>query len=97
MSWTYKPFENCENGLVREPVNVEQVTVKTESTRVWLCIRKNDLELKFDLKEDQARHLAGLLINGAELLSSPEKRLEEAKLKAELKAEQQCNPRVFGK
>ncbi|MBO6550736.1 MAG: hypothetical protein JJ964_14090 [Rhizobiales bacterium] len=70
MPWTYKPFENCKNGLVREPVNVEQITVKTESTRVWLCIRKNDLELKFDLKEDQARHLSELLAKGADELSN---------------------------
>lgn len=51
-------------------MNVEQITVKTESTRVWLCIRKNDLELKFDLKEDQARHLSELLAKGADELSN---------------------------
>ena len=65
MSWTYKPFENCKNGVVREPVNVDAITVKVESTRVWLCVRKNEQEFKFDLLPDQAKHLAKLLSDGA--------------------------------
>jgi hypothetical protein len=55
-------FSHAENGMTRFPPNVEQLSVKRESTVTWLIARRNDLELRFPLNDDDRRHLARLIL-----------------------------------
>ena len=48
--------------MTRFPPNIEQLSVKRESTVVWLIARRNDIELRFPLKEEDCAHLAALLL-----------------------------------
>jgi hypothetical protein len=63
-------FSHAETGMTRFPPNIEQLSVKRESTVMWLVARRNDIELRFPLKENDRRHLAQLLL-GDLLLSPP--------------------------
>jgi hypothetical protein len=63
-------FSHAESGMTRFPPNVEQLSVNRESTVTWLVARRNDVELRFPLNEEDRRHLARLLL-GDLLLSPP--------------------------
>jgi hypothetical protein len=63
-------FSHTENGMTRFPPNIEQLKVKRESSLTWLIVRRNDLELKFPMNDDDCRHLAALLIAGADSFSA---------------------------
>jgi hypothetical protein len=65
-------FSHAENGMTRFPPNVEQLKVMRESGVIWLIVRRNNLELKFPMNDDDCRYLAGLLIAGADSFSSSE-------------------------
>ena len=54
-------FSHAEAGLTRFPPNVEQISVERETTRTRLIARRNDLVLRFPLREEDCRHLADLL------------------------------------
>ena len=54
-------FAHGEIGLTRFPPNVEQISVRRESGRVWLTARRNDVTLVFPLDDVDAAHLARLL------------------------------------
>ena len=54
-------FEHAENGITRFPPNVEQITVKRESGRVWLVARRNETTLRFPLELADREHLIELL------------------------------------
>jgi hypothetical protein len=56
--------------MTRFPPNVEQLSVKRDSTVTWLVARRNDVELRFPLNEDDRRYLARLLL-GDLLLPPP--------------------------
>ncbi len=62
-------FSHADGGMTRFPPNVEQLSIIRESTITWLVARRNDIELKFPLDEEDRRHLAALLLG--DLLSSP--------------------------
>ncbi len=66
MSFNMPQFSHGSNGLTRFPPNVEQITVRRDSTVFWLTLRRNDTELSFPLRENDRRHLAGLLLDGLE-------------------------------
>ncbi len=55
-------FSHAKSGMTRFPPNVEQVTVNHESTRTWLKVRRNDVELQFPMNDGDCQHLASLLI-----------------------------------
>jgi hypothetical protein len=55
-------FAHAEKGLTRFPPNVEQITVERESTCTWLIARRNDVVLRFPLRDEDCHHLAALLI-----------------------------------
>jgi hypothetical protein len=55
-------FSHAEKGLTRFPPNIEQISVERETTRTWLVARRNDIVLRFPLREEDCRHLAALLI-----------------------------------
>jgi hypothetical protein len=48
--------------MTRFPPNIEQLRVQHEPTVTWLIARRNDIELKFPLKEDDRRYLARLIL-----------------------------------
>jgi hypothetical protein len=54
-------FSHAELGLTRFPPNIEQITIEREACRTWLIMRRNDLELRFPLTDENCRHLASLL------------------------------------
>jgi hypothetical protein len=54
-------FSHAESGLTRFPLNVEQISVEREATRTWLVARRNDVVLRFPLREEDCQHLADLL------------------------------------
>jgi hypothetical protein len=54
-------FTCAPHGLARFPPNIEQVTVESESGRVWLTARRNDTVLRFPLDRETADHLTFLL------------------------------------
>ncbi len=55
-------FSHAENGMTRFPPNVEQISVRRETTVTWLVVRRNDTELRFPLNESDRRHLAALIL-----------------------------------
>lgn len=55
-------FSHGEAGLTRFPPNVEQIRIERESLRTWLITRRNDVELKFPLSENDCNYLADLLL-----------------------------------
>jgi len=55
-------FSHGEAGMTRFPPNVEQITVVHDSTVTWLCVRRNAVELRFPLSDNDRRHLAKLLL-----------------------------------
>lgn len=57
-------FLHAESGLTRFPPNVEQISVERQGPRKWLIARRNDVELRFPLNEEDCRHLAMLLTEG---------------------------------
>ena len=59
-----KPHEFChaEKGMTRFPPNVEQITVEREAFFTWLVVRRNDVILRFPVREADCRHLAALLL-----------------------------------
>lgn len=63
-------FSHAPGGITRFPPNVEQLRVERESTVTWLIARRNEVEMRFPLKEEDRRHLAKLLL-GDLLLSPP--------------------------
>jgi hypothetical protein len=63
-------FSHAEGGMTRFPPNVEQLSVRRDSTVTWLIARRNDVELRFPLNEDDRRHLARLVL-GDLLLPPP--------------------------
>jgi hypothetical protein len=63
-------FSYGEIGMTRFPPNVEQLEVRRESAVTWLIVRRNDLELKFPMNDDDCRHLAGLLVMGNDSVSA---------------------------
>ena len=52
-----------ETGLTRFSPNVEQITIKHETTCSWLIVRRNDQEWRFPLCSDDRDHLAALLLD----------------------------------
>lgn len=64
-------FFHAESGMTRFPPNVEKLTVQRDPTVTWLVARRNDIELKFPLNEDDRRHLAKLILG--DLLLPPER------------------------
>ncbi|MBI1234772.1 MAG: hypothetical protein GC208_09750 [Alphaproteobacteria bacterium] len=54
-------FQHADKGMTRFPPNVEQISVKRESSRVWLTMRRNDVELSFPLEDGDVEHLVALL------------------------------------
>jgi hypothetical protein len=55
-------FEHGQIGLTRFPPNVEQLSVVRDVSVMWLVARRNDVELRFPLTEEDCVHLANLLI-----------------------------------
>jgi hypothetical protein len=55
-------FSHASSGMTRFPPNVEQLRIERESTVVWLIARRNDVELKFPLNEEDRHHLAALIL-----------------------------------
>ena len=55
-------FSHAETGMTRFPPNVEQLRVERDSSVTWLIARRNDIELRFPLKEEDRRHLAQLIL-----------------------------------
>jgi hypothetical protein len=55
-------FSHAESGMTRFPPNVEQLRVERDSATTWLVARRNDVELRFPLKEEDRRHLARLIL-----------------------------------
>ena len=53
-------FSHASSGMTRFPPNVEQLSIERESTVTWLIARRNDVELRFPLKEEDRRHFARL-------------------------------------
>lgn len=68
MSDHYVPFTYAEAGMTRFPPNVEQVSVEKSGTTTWLEVRRNEVRLRFPLKETDCRHLASLLLGQAPIL-----------------------------
>jgi hypothetical protein len=64
-------FSHAENGMTRFPPNIEQLSVQRDSTVTWLIARRNEIELRFPLKEEDRRHLARLILG--DLFLSPHK------------------------
>jgi hypothetical protein len=58
-------FFHAESGLTRFPPNVERISIIRESSRTWLVTRRNDIELRFPLRAQDAAHLAALLTSPA--------------------------------
>ena len=54
-------FKHAERGLSRFPPNVEQISIEREATRTWLIVRRNEIVLRFPLRDEDCRHLAALL------------------------------------
>jgi len=55
-------FKHADTGMTRFPPNVEQISVRRESNRVWwLVARRNDVELRFPLEQADRDHLVKLL------------------------------------
>jgi hypothetical protein len=54
-------FSHGEAGITRFPPNVEQISVERESLATWLVVRRNDVILRFPLRDEDCRHLAALL------------------------------------
>jgi len=54
-------FSHTNIALTRFPPNIEQIRVERESTTTWLIARRNDIELKFPLSDEDRQHLIGLL------------------------------------
>jgi hypothetical protein len=63
-------FCHAECGMTRFPPNVEKITVVHESTCIWLITCRNDVELRFPLREADCKHLISLLTLG--LADSPD-------------------------
>ena len=57
------PFQHADSGMTRFPPNVEQLTVESQGSVIWLKARRNDVELCFPLTRDDAMHLARLLVD----------------------------------
>jgi hypothetical protein len=55
-------FSHASAGLTRFPPNVEQISIERENLRVWLVARRNDIVLRFPLREADCQHLAALLL-----------------------------------
>jgi hypothetical protein len=60
-------FSHAENGITRFPPNIEQLRIERDSTVTWLVARRNEIELRFPLKEDDRRYLARLLLGDLQL------------------------------
>ena len=55
-------FSQSEKGITRWPPNIEQIRIERDSLRVWLIARRNDVELRFPLEQNDCEHLAALLL-----------------------------------
>jgi hypothetical protein len=66
-------FSHAETGMTRFPPNIEQLKVRHESAVTWLVVRRNDLELKFPMNDDDCRHLANLLLANVDASSASAK------------------------
>jgi hypothetical protein len=60
-------FSHAENGITRFPPNIEQLRIERDSMVTWLVARRNEVELRFPLKEDDRRYLARLLLGDLQL------------------------------
>jgi hypothetical protein len=58
------PEEFClaEKGMTRFPPNVEQISIEHAATVTWLIARRNEVVLRFPLREVDRKHLAQLLL-----------------------------------
>jgi hypothetical protein len=63
MSDSPAEFRHAERGLARNPPNIETITVEYGALHTWLVARRNDVELRFPLREADCRHLAALLLD----------------------------------
>jgi hypothetical protein len=54
-------FSHAPMGLSRFPPNIEQISVEHAATCSWLVTRRNDIELRFPLTDEDCEHLARLL------------------------------------
>jgi len=59
--------KHLDNGLVKFPVNVHGIYIERSETTGYTRIiaTQNDTTLSFVLDDDDCRHLATLLLNGA--------------------------------
>jgi hypothetical protein len=55
-------FSYAENGMTRFPPNVEQLSIERGTNVTWFVARRNDIELRFPLTEEDRRHLAKLIL-----------------------------------
>ena len=55
-------FRHHETGLVRHPANIELIAVEPGEPYRVLCIRRNDVVLRFPLSREDAAHLGRLLM-----------------------------------
>jgi hypothetical protein len=53
---------HAPSGMTRFPPNIEPISVDREATSVWLVTRRNDVVLRFPLREEDCRHLAAMLL-----------------------------------
>jgi hypothetical protein len=56
-------FRHADSALTRFPPNVEQISVEWETLFTWLVVRRNDVTLRFPLRETDCQHLAALLLH----------------------------------
>ena len=65
-------FRQTEKGLVRFPANIELLSVERQGDRLVLVATRNEIELRFPLLPEEAKHLAGLLRpNNAVIVGAP--------------------------
>jgi hypothetical protein len=60
-------FSHAKSGMTRFPPNIEQLRIERDATVTWLIARRNDVELRFPLHEDDRRHLARLLLGDLQI------------------------------
>jgi hypothetical protein len=65
------PFQHAAAGMTRFPPNVESLRIEPGQGVLWLIARRNDVELRFPLAEDDRRHLARLLLGDLTLPPLP--------------------------
>ena len=54
-------FFHALEGMTRYPPNVEQLSIEHGPTCTWLVARRNEVVLRFPLRETDCLHLATLL------------------------------------